>query len=135
MLRRNQSHFQALASDWEGKHSNFYKLYSYRCRSIVPGDSRSAPQPAASNAKKPILDESKPQTSLQLRLMDGSRVVAQLNLHHTVGELRAYINSVRPSGNTRYALQTQFPTQNLDDDGKTLDQYGLKNAVIFQRPA
>lgn len=43
-------------------------------------------------AKKELdLDTSKPTTTLQIRLADGSVVKAQFNLSHTVADLRRYI--------------------------------------------
>lgn len=49
--------------------------------------SASAPAPAKIN-----VDTSKPTTNVQIRLGDGSRLVARVNLDHTVGDLRNYIN-------------------------------------------
>lgn len=43
-------------------------------------------------AKKELnVDASKPATTLQIRLADGSTVKAQFNLSHTVADLRRYI--------------------------------------------
>lgn len=43
-------------------------------------------------AKKELnVDTSKPVTTLQIRLADGSTVKAQFNLTHTVNDLRRYI--------------------------------------------
>lgn len=43
-------------------------------------------------AKKDLdLDVSKPTTTLQIRLADGSVVKAQFNLSHTVADIRRYI--------------------------------------------
>lgn len=36
------------------------------------------------------VDEERPATSLQLRLADGSRMVARFNLTHTIGDVRRY---------------------------------------------
>lgn len=45
-----------------------------------------------SQAKKQlVLDESKPTTTLQIRLSDGTSVKAQFNLTHTINDLRQYI--------------------------------------------
>lgn len=38
-----------------------------------------------------VVDASAPTTSVQIRLADGSRLVAALNHSHTVGDLRRYI--------------------------------------------
>lgn len=43
-------------------------------------------------AKKELnVDTSKPTTTLQIRLADGSTVKAQFNLSHTIADLRRYI--------------------------------------------
>lgn len=45
-----------------------------------------------SQAKQKLnLDESKPVTTLQIRLADGTSVKAQFNLTHTINDLRQYI--------------------------------------------
>ena len=44
-------------------------------------------------AKKEIpVDSAQPSTTIQVRLTDGSTLVARLNHSHTVGDLRRYIN-------------------------------------------
>lgn len=45
-----------------------------------------------SQAKQKLnLDESKPVTTIQIRLADGTNVKAQFNLTHTINDLRQYI--------------------------------------------
>jgi UBX domain-containing protein 1 len=39
------------------------------------------------------VDQTKPTTSVQVRLADGTRMVARMNLTHTVGDLRNFINA------------------------------------------
>ncbi|CED82177.1 Protein tyrosine phosphatase SHP1/Cofactor for p97 ATPase-mediated vesicle membrane fusion [Phaffia rhodozyma] len=78
------------------------------------------------------VDQDKPVTSLQIRLGDGTRMPAKVNLTHTVGDLRRYIDSSRPA-QRQYVLQTTFPNKDLTDDTQTIEQAGLKNAVIVQR--
>lgn len=100
----------------------------------IPGafPSSSSEAPAASAGVTP--DESKPVTTLQLRLGDGSRLVAKFNHDHTVGDVRRHITAVRPvvAGRT-FALQTPFPVKQLSDDNQTLKEAGVLNAVIVQR--
>lgn len=44
-------------------------------------------------AKKEIpVDSAQPNTTIQVRLSDGSTLVARLNHSHTIGDLRRYIN-------------------------------------------
>ncbi|KAG6526472.1 plant UBX domain-containing protein 4-like [Zingiber officinale] len=94
---------------------------------------------AASNAVAPSLsglsvDALSPSTSIQLRLADGTRMVASFNLRHTVGHIRAFIDASRPGSSRTYQLQTVgFPPKQLNDLDKTIDEAGLANSVIIQK--
>lgn len=79
------------------------------------------------------MDESQPTTSIQLRLHDGSRMVARLNTTHTVADIRRFIRAARPDTPTGYQLMTGFPPAPITDEDKTLEAAGLLNAVINQR--
>ncbi|KAH9840529.1 uncharacterized protein C8Q71DRAFT_739788 [Rhodofomes roseus] len=80
------------------------------------------------------VDQSLPTTSVQIRLADGTRMVCRMNLTHTVGDIRSFINASRPENLTRpYTIQTTFPAKVLDEDTKTIEQAGLVNAVVVQR--
>lgn len=87
-----------------------------------------------SEAKKQLnLDESKPVTTLQIRLADGTNVKAQFNLTHTVSDLRQYIVTMRPQYAMReFSLLTTYPTKELPDE-KTIEEAGLQNTAIIQR--
>ncbi|KAI3652595.1 hypothetical protein MP228_002020 [Amoeboaphelidium protococcarum] len=114
-----------------------------RLGSVVPQDSSS---PSSSQQKPPAqqqssssssftlkIDDSKPVTSIQIRLADGTRMVARFNLTHTVADVRNFINNSRPGqGGRSYTLQTQFPTKVLED-AQSLGDAGLNNAVIIQK--
>ena len=81
-----------------------------------------------------VLDSTLPSTSIQLRLSDGTRMVAHFNLHHTVSDIRAFINSSRPDGPRTYQLQTVgFPPKQLADQNQTIEQAGLANSVVIQK--
>ncbi|KAI0321545.1 ubiquitin-related domain-containing protein [Amylostereum chailletii] len=80
------------------------------------------------------VDQSKPTTSVQIRLADGTRMVARMNLTHTVQDLRNFINASRPENNSRpYTIGTTFPNRTLEDMGATIEGAGLTNSVIVQR--
>ncbi|ORE11061.1 SEP-domain-containing protein [Rhizopus microsporus var. microsporus] len=49
--------------------------------------------PSTGGATAPTVDESQPMTSIQIRLGDGSRMVAKLNHTHTIGDIRQYIEA------------------------------------------
>ncbi|KAF8465435.1 SEP-domain-containing protein, partial [Russula ochroleuca] len=103
--------------------------------------STSAAPPLASRTRDPesvatrfSVDQTLPTTSVQVRLADGTRMVARMNLTHTVGDLRSFINASRPENNVRpYTIGTTFPNRTLEDDSLTIEAAGLQNSVIVQR--
>ncbi|GAB4830809.1 Plant UBX domain-containing protein 4 [Ancistrocladus abbreviatus] len=81
-----------------------------------------------------VVDETQPSTSIQLRLADGTRIVVHFNYHHTISDIRAFIDASRPGGNRSYQLQTVgFPPKQLNDPNQTIEQAGLANSVIIQK--
>lgn len=81
-----------------------------------------------------VLDTTQPSTSIQLRLADGTRMIAHFNHHHTIADIRAFINASRPDGSRTYQLQTVgFPPKPLTDPNQTIDQAGLANSVVIQK--
>ena len=84
------------------------------------------------------VDESKPSTSLQLRLRDGSRLVARFNLCHTVADIKRFLSAAKPGGGGisggNYSLSSMgFPPKKLEDDSATIEEAGLANAVVVQK--
>ncbi|KAL1419493.1 hypothetical protein MTO96_025402 [Rhipicephalus appendiculatus] len=90
---------------------------------------------AEANAKKAInLNEALPTTNIQIRLSDGSRLVAHMNQTNTVADIRKYIVHARPEYEAAtFTLLTTFPRKELTDDKATLKEANLLNAVIVQR--
>ncbi|XP_010244155.1 PREDICTED: plant UBX domain-containing protein 4 [Nelumbo nucifera] len=81
-----------------------------------------------------VVDETLPSTSIQLRLADGTRMVARFNYHHTINDIRAFIDASRPGGARTYQLQTVgFPPKQLTDVTQTIEQAGLASSVIIQK--
>ncbi|KAF9555715.1 SEP-domain-containing protein [Agrocybe pediades] len=106
----------------------------------MPGGFPSTSSPASPPAEKAQIntkfevDQSQPTTSIQIRLADGTRIVARMNLTHTVGDIRNFINASRPENLTRpYTIGTTFPNRTLEDDTATIQAAGLVNSVIVQR--
>jgi len=80
------------------------------------------------------VNSTQPTTTLQIRLADGSRLMAQFNLTHTVADIHQYIQNARPQyANRTFRLVSSFPTRELTDDASTIEGAGLKNASIMQR--
>jgi UBX domain-containing protein 1 len=92
--------------------------------------------PAAAGATPGVwvVDETAPVTSLQLRLLDGSRVVARFNNSMTVAHIRAFIDSWRPGTGSIGILQVGgMPPRTLTDPSATLEAAGLLSAVVIQK--
>jgi UBX domain-containing protein 1 len=67
-----------------------------RLGSIVPGETSAAtdmPQASKPAVKLVSVDESLPVTSIQVRLGDGTRLVARFNHTHTVADLYSFVQS------------------------------------------
>lgn len=89
---------------------------------------------AAAPSPSLVVDETVPTTSIQIRLADGTRLVAKFNHHHTVNDIRAFIDSSRPGAPVNYQLQTMgFPPKPLTDLSQTIEQAGLANSVVLQK--
>ncbi|KAJ3057092.1 hypothetical protein HK097_000556 [Rhizophlyctis rosea] len=104
----------------------------------APASQAPATAPAPTNAPTGAfsVDESQPTTSIQIRLADGTRLVAKFNHTHTVADLRRFINASRSGEAARnYVLQTTFPVKVLTDDAASIKDAGLLNAVVAQRYA
>ncbi|XP_018468432.1 plant UBX domain-containing protein 3 [Raphanus sativus] len=96
-----------------------------------PTDVAAAPSPSQSPV---VVDETLPSTSIQLRLSDGTRMVAKFNNHHTVNDIRAFIDFSRPGNPINYSLQVMgFPPKPLTDPFQTIDEAGLANSVVIQK--
>ncbi|OVA20007.1 UBX [Macleaya cordata] len=82
-----------------------------------------------------VVDDTLPSTSIQLRLADGTRMIARFNYHHTISDIRAFIDASRPGGARNYQLQTVgFPPKQLTDVKQTIEEAGLANSVLIQKP-
>jgi UBX domain-containing protein 1 len=108
---------------------------------VVSGDGAAA-APAASkdenaiNEKKAMeaakVSSDAPTTTIQIRLDDGSRLLATLNHSHTVGHLRQYITTARPNL-VEYTLRASYPPKELTDNEATLESAQLLNAALLLR--
>ncbi|CAE6508094.1 unnamed protein product [Rhizoctonia solani] len=80
------------------------------------------------------VDNSLPTTSIQVRLADGTRLTCRMNLTHTVGDIRNFINASTPGAASRpYTIGTTFPNRTLDDPTQTVEAAGIKGSVVVQR--
>ncbi|KAF9908985.1 hypothetical protein EC991_009167 [Linnemannia zychae] len=105
--------------------------------SSTPGSFPGAASTAAPSPPRSLqIDETQPVTSIQIRLADGTRMVARFNHTHTVNDIRGFINASRSGEASRpYVLQTSFPKKDLEDVSQTIKDAGLLNSVVLQRLA
>jgi UBX domain-containing protein 1 len=89
------------------------------------------------DAPAPEVDESKPATTLQLRLSTGARVKARLNLDHTVADLWRLVAKEHGQAAFQSAsgheLVAGFPPKPLADTSATLAAADLANASVTHR--
>lgn len=88
----------------------------------------------ASSAPAFGANSNEPLTTVQIRLADGTRLVAKFNPTQTVEDIHRFINMSRPGESQRnYVLMTTFPNKEITDVTQTLQQAQLLNAVVVQR--
>ncbi|XP_071736578.1 plant UBX domain-containing protein 4-like [Rutidosis leptorrhynchoides] len=81
-----------------------------------------------------VVDDTLPSTSVQLRLADGTRMVSRFNFHHTISNIRSFIDASRPGGARTYQLLTMgFPPKQLNDLNQPIEEAGLANSVVIQK--
>ncbi|XP_071548788.1 NSFL1 cofactor p47 isoform X1 [Panulirus ornatus] len=77
------------------------------------------------------VNTAEPTTSIQIRLPDGSRLVIKLNHSHTVGDIRQFIQTARPTyQHTDFAIMTTFPYAELTNMSQTVAEGKLLNSSI-----
>ncbi|KAE9028996.1 hypothetical protein PF011_g1293 [Phytophthora fragariae] len=90
-------------------------------------------QGAAVPASRPVADDKKPTTTLQIRLHNGQRLRETLNLDHTIRDLHAIIQ-LNDAGAQPYTLLAGFPPRPVSTDlEQTIEQAGLKGAAVTQK--
>lgn len=102
--------------------------------SPVPRIFENVPVAAARIPSQPTfkVDETKPVTTIQIRLADGTRLISKFNHHNTVGDIKNLVKNARP-GTGNFNLMTTFPNKVLTDDSITINDAKLLNAVVVQR--
>ncbi|KAK3919468.1 NSFL1 cofactor p47 [Frankliniella fusca] len=97
-------------------------------------DGRTKEELEAAAQKEITVDASQPSTTIQVRLTDGSTLIARLNHSHTVGDLRRYITLARPQySSSTFSLHTTFPRKELSENSQSVQDAGLLNAAVLQR--
>ena len=122
----------------------------HRLGAEIPPDpnaaAQSATQPAASASKstgtsgdaatttpQADVDESKPTTTLQIRLASGGRLQLRLNHTHTVSDIYDLVSQADDSGRD-FTLLTTFPRKEYaKGDATTVEAAGLLKGVLQQK--
>ena len=121
--------------DWEApKGVKAFSGSGNKLTSEADGENKEGGQQKALEEVKPwAVDDKEPTTSIQIRLHDGSRLVAKFNLSHTVAHIRDFIRQAKGEQCATRALQLSgFPPEKLDDDSRTIEN-GLKGCVVQQK--
>jgi len=91
-------------------------------------------QTTESEARNNItLAPGEPVTTIQFRLVDGSRLSAQFNHNHTVEDLYAFINAARPEYTGANYILTLFPNIQLTEKASSLKQANILNSALTQK--
>jgi len=96
------------------------------------GEINASPAGTKVDASSIVVDGSKPITTIQVRLHDGSRLTIKCNHTHTIGDIKSHIEAAHPSGKAM-ELRLSYPSKLLVDDFETVQDAGLINASITQR--
>lgn len=80
------------------------------------------------------VDESKPITTVQVRLQDNTRLIIRANLSSTIGDLVSHIRAIRPQySSSNFVLATTFPAKELTDLDQSIDDAKIANALVSQK--
>lgn len=107
-----------------------YKPFSgtaNRLGSPIPGSTVKPQTPISveteTSISDPKLDSSQPVIKIRIQLADGTRLPAQFNPTHTIGDIYEFIERASPTSNSRpWVLATTFPTKNHTEKSKTLEE-------------
>jgi len=111
----------------------------HRLGSAVPDVVNATPSSTSeATAPRPppttTVDESQPVTKVQIRLADGTRLVARFNPTHTVAAMREFVAAALPVGESRpWVFMTTFPNRVITDEEQTLEAAKLCNAAVVQK--
>ena len=81
---------------------------------------------------RPLVDTTKPKTSIRITLYTGQTTTLELNESHTVADIHTYVMSVAPTAGS-YQLMSGYPPKPLADPSKTIKAAKLKNANVTMR--
>lgn len=80
----------------------------------------------------PVLDESAPTTTLQIRLKNGKKIRVKLNHTHKIADLLALIKS-NGGATDSFSLSSGFPPKDVCGTTLSLEEAGLIGAAVTQK--
>ena len=83
---------------------------------------------------RPLVDTSKPSTTIRITLHTGQNTSLDLNYSHTVADIHTFVMSVAPTAGS-YLLLNGYPPRPLADPSMTIGDAKLENANIVMRLA
>lgn len=86
--------------------------------------------PSTLPSSPPENDDSKPTTSIQVKLLTGQRKVIKISTHATVATLASMLEAEEP-----FRLVTGFPPRPLTEMNATIEEAGLKGAQVMMQKA
>ena len=95
-------------------------------------DPASSSDMSSTTAPLPI-DETRPVTTIAVRLLDGKRLVVKVNTDVAVIEVARHIGT--NSGSDRYVMTSGFPPSIIEDLTQSVESAGLKGAQVVLKKA
>jgi len=81
----------------------------------------------------PTIDESKPTTTIQVRLNNGKKIRIKLNYTSTIADLLALIKVQQGSSSSNFTLSAGFPPKDIVGTTSTIEEAGLIGAAVTQK--
>lgn len=116
----------------EARISSSYGLRLMAGKADEGSSSAAAATPVAAKEKysESDVDESKPVTSIQIRLPDGTRLVGRFNVDAKVSKVHAFVAAQRPSLPAGFRMLESFPPRPIENYDKSVEEAGLVNASL-----
>ncbi|RBR23107.1 uncharacterized protein FIESC28_04102 [Fusarium coffeatum] len=99
-----------------------------RLGAVVPGagessSSTAAPAAAPSSSSAPTVNDSQPTVMIRIQMPDGTRLPAQFNTTHTVGDVYGFVQGAsQETRNRPWVLSTTFPNKDHTDHSLVLGE-------------
>lgn len=98
-------------------------------------DTTTSTTTTTTNTTVPIVDETKPTTVIQVRLINGRKLRIKINTSAPIRDLVHMVNASGDAGVVAYVLSAGFPPRVLEDLEKTVEECGLCGSQVVQKKA